>query len=909
MRTNVLLRTSSAVTFFVFVFLLAFVGIAAPVAADSLVVRLPPAVGSPKIDAGGRPSFDGAVAGAPGSPALPRTVLTVLLPPDADVRTVRVTIEAPLFAVVPGAWDIPPLPEPAVSASRSRNLPPVRRDPAIYGADRFFPAVAVAGVNAANRRGWRVAEITLQRYQYNPVTRVLRRLTEGNLVVTFARRASEGRVPRASAAAERIRLTLSRKAVNFAEVAPLYSSAAAVSAAARFVIVTTSAIRSASGQIDVFAAAKTAAGFATQVVTESQWGGGTGNVAADNVRRWLQTSDASSPISYVLLIGNPDPWFGDVPMKLCSPRSHAQDGYVEAPTDAYYADLTGNWDLDQDGLYGEFYGDYAPGGAGRSWDVLVGRIPYYGNSADLDSILAKIVRYQNAAPGEIAWRRRALLAMEPSDVSTPGYHLGEAIKDQVIVPRGNWQYHRVYEEDYGLLPPPETTSCTYDNVTWAWLAAPTGAAFWWTHGWSEGAVDIMDLEHVSRLADGVPSFTFQSSCDNSYPEDPWNLGYQLLRNGAINTVGATRVSWYYPGQTDFAGSPTNSGMTLEYARRLIGDGNGPAEALQDLKLDIDPAIAEFWMNDLVFNSFGDPSVGVYTSRNQPSSVTITHPVSGQAYPAGANVTIDVSASDDGTVTRVEFFQGATLIGTDTTSPFSFTWLGVPTGSYTLTAKAYDDAGVSSTSAPVLITVSGNSTLLVVGSTTLTAGDALLKGRLQNQGFSVTVKASSALSTADANGKVLVVVSDTVSPSAVGSKLRTVATPVLCLEPQLFDDLGITGTVNGTDYGSVSGQTRVNLTNPSHHMAGGQTGTVTVAASSAFNWGKPGPQAVRVATIVGQPSRWAIFGYERGAAMPGLAAPARRTGWFAGDAGAAALNSVGKELFDSAARWTSGRVGL
>src|SRR5689334_5211220 len=109
MRTIVSLRSRSFTTsFFVLVSLFLFAGIAGAAPADSLVVRLPPAVGAPKVDAQGRPSFDGAAAGAPGSPALPRTVLTVLLPPDADVKSVRAVVEAARFAVVPGAWDIPP---------------------------------------------------------------------------------------------------------------------------------------------------------------------------------------------------------------------------------------------------------------------------------------------------------------------------------------------------------------------------------------------------------------------------------------------------------------------------------------------------------------------------------------------------------------------------------------------------------------------------------------------------------------------------------------------------------------------------------------------------------------------------------------------------------------------------------
>ena len=64
-----------------------------------------------------------------------------------------------------------------------------------------------------------------------------------------------------------------------------------------------------------------------------------------------------------------------------------------------------------------------------------------------------------------------------------------------------------------------------------------------------------------------------------------------------------------------------------------------------------------------------------------------------------------TASDtDGTVARVEFYRGSTLIGSDTTSPYSAVWTGATAGSYSLTARAVDDDGATRTSTAVNITV-------------------------------------------------------------------------------------------------------------------------------------------------------------------------------------------------------------
>jgi Bacterial Ig domain len=89
-------------------------------------------------------------------------------------------------------------------------------------------------------------------------------------------------------------------------------------------------------------------------------------------------------------------------------------------------------------------------------------------------------------------------------------------------------------------------------------------------------------------------------------------------------------------------------------------------------------------------------------------VQLTAPANGTSLPAPATISLTATASDtDGTVTKVEFFQGATKLGEDTTSPYDFNWSNVAVGSYSLTAKATDNSGLSTTSAVVNMTVNNN----------------------------------------------------------------------------------------------------------------------------------------------------------------------------------------------------------
>ncbi|KKP88038.1 MAG: hypothetical protein UR92_C0014G0001, partial [Candidatus Nomurabacteria bacterium GW2011_GWA2_35_80] len=67
--------------------------------------------------------------------------------------------------------------------------------------------------------------------------------------------------------------------------------------------------------------------------------------------------------------------------------------------------------------------------------------------------------------------------------------------------------------------------------------------------------------------------------------------------------------------------------------------------------------------------------------------------------------LQANASDsDGTISKVEFYNGTTKLGEDLTSPYTFTWPSVPTGSYSLTAKGYDNSNAVATSTTVNITV-------------------------------------------------------------------------------------------------------------------------------------------------------------------------------------------------------------
>jgi len=90
--------------------------------------------------------------------------------------------------------------------------------------------------------------------------------------------------------------------------------------------------------------------------------------------------------------------------------------------------------------------------------------------------------------------------------------------------------------------------------------------------------------------------------------------------------------------------------------------------------------------------------------NLPPTVSLTSPGANERFTAPATVTLTADANDADGVARVDFFHGATLIGSAASSPYRVVWNPVAAGSYLLTAQATDRLGASQSSAAVPITV-------------------------------------------------------------------------------------------------------------------------------------------------------------------------------------------------------------
>ncbi len=95
----------------------------------------------------------------------------------------------------------------------------------------------------------------------------------------------------------------------------------------------------------------------------------------------------------------------------------------------------------------------------------------------------------------------------------------------------------------------------------------------------------------------------------------------------------------------------------------------------------------------------------YQTPNTAPTVGLTSPVNGASYRTPASFTMNAVATDaDGTVTKVEYYAGDTLLGTVNSPPFAFSLNGLQVGTHQLTAAATDNRGARTVSTPIIVTV-------------------------------------------------------------------------------------------------------------------------------------------------------------------------------------------------------------
>lgn len=212
----------------------------------------------------------------------------------------------------------------------------------------------------------------------------------------------------------------------------------------------------------------------------------------------------------------------------------------------------------------------------------------------------------------------------------------------------------------------------------------------------------------------TPASAAAVACNVDYKTNDWGSGFTAeltISNRGTEPISGWTLTYAYAGNQTLTGgwsgtwSQSGKAVTARNAswNGTIAVGAAVTTGAQFTYSGTNTAPTAFAIN-------GTPCVGAH----QPPITVLTSPAPGAVFSQGTAVPMaaTAAAADNATVTKVEFYDDTTLLGTDTTSPYTFSATGLSVGSHSLVAKGYDSLGASASSTPVGITVASGPAVVV-----------------------------------------------------------------------------------------------------------------------------------------------------------------------------------------------------
>ncbi|MFF4134277.1 glycoside hydrolase family 48 protein [Streptomyces mirabilis] len=195
-------------------------------------------------------------------------------------------------------------------------------------------------------------------------------------------------------------------------------------------------------------------------------------------------------------------------------------------------------------------------------------------------------------------------------------------------------------------------------------------------------------------------------CSVDYKTNDWGSGFTAdltLTNRGTDPIDGWTLTYDYPGNqtltSGWNGTWSQSGRTVTAKNAswngTIAAGAAVSTGAQFTYSGTNTAPASFAINGTTC-----------TGAHQPPVTVLTSPAAGAVYTQGDAIPLaaTAAAADNATIAKVEFYDDTTLLGTDTSSPYTLSTSSLTVGSHSLAAKAYDSLGASAASTPVGITI-------------------------------------------------------------------------------------------------------------------------------------------------------------------------------------------------------------
>ena len=466
-------------------------------------------------------------------------------------------------------------------------------------------------------------------------------------------------------------------------------------------------------------------GFSVEIVTK-QWISDNYNGVdlQEQIRNFLIDKYEEWDIDYLLIVGTRN----NIPMRRCNPI--VWDSYEHYYTDYYYSDITGNWDLDQDGKYAEYADDevdFTP-------EISVGRIPS-DNKETVTQICKNIMQYGSDIG---SWKKNVLLlgaisyyegleafgwVYDRSDCAT----LMEKCRIDIFNPE-DFNCIRMYEAE-GLRPstydyeyPLEHSNVLAEYTNNYALVNMVGhsnenLASRWIWDWDDGDnipepgqgelsyKDILNKYDSEDLSMEKPPIVFSGGCSQLH--GPNNMGRAFIEDSAaVAYIGSTDLGFY--NITRVWNDESDGGfssMDYYFFYYLISQDQTCGDALSNSKL--------YFSNHFMFTEYnvewiyrsystlmcttlyGDPALSLYPTSSPPQKPsTPDGPSSGRI---NAQHTYKSSSNDpdsdqirylfdwgDGNTTITDYYPSGQ------TASISYKWK--EQGGYKIKVRAQDEHG-------------------------------------------------------------------------------------------------------------------------------------------------------------------------------------------------------------------------
>jgi hypothetical protein len=321
-----------------------------------------------------------------GKPELPVVVVGVSIPSGAELE--GVTVNSTVSQVLSGRYDVYPAQE---SYAIDEPAPPfARQDQKAYGSSSEYPEKLIDS-NSGSMGGYRIVYLLVHPVRYIPGEGKLSFHSQIDVSIHY----KDGPAPRISKTEygkEIFRKMVGKAVINPEDIRknePNYVSVKGDTA--EYLIITSETLAPALGELALW---KTKKGLTTDIKTVN-WitaNNDTGRDLQENIWHCIKDHFQNHGTVWVLLAGDTT----DAPARLCWWRVPGQGEDKEIPCDLYYSDLDGPWDSDDDGWWGDPWGDACPD---MYPDVIVGRLSAE-NLSEAQVLVSKVFTYVKNPPND-----------------------------------------------------------------------------------------------------------------------------------------------------------------------------------------------------------------------------------------------------------------------------------------------------------------------------------------------------------------------------------------------------------------------------------------------------------------------------------------------------------------------------